>query len=409
MKKLFALLLAFTLLFLTACNNKPADSTTGTGTGTGNPQNPVTPNELELKDTIICKYTRDFIDLPSRVIYEGSGGLVHYYSKADGKAYVYCFDPLCEHDDGYCLAAAWKSVETLGFNFGYTFFINNRFYGHTGFGQIISFSFDGTDKKIEYDAEYDNDAISGNPWGHCIAIGPYIYIDLRSYASEDGKAHTLRFNVETGEMEDLTEKTGNYMYPSFFYNGMIYGYDHGSGYLKADLDLNSYEEIERIPYSNHFSGSRFLNMIRDQDGIYKTHFYDMKTGTTEMHEIPGLTIDGSRVLLYADENYLYFYKYEEFLLGEVWFRGELKPTYKYNDGSIYRVNHDGTGLVCIYEESEFNITGREAIIIGDQFLVEGKNVRVRDNQTETWDSGLLVGTIGADGKIDELKPVEVVE
>ncbi len=49
------------------------------------------------------------------------------------------------------------------------------------------------------------------------------------------------------------------------------------------------------------------------------------------------------------------------------------------------------------------------MITGNQFLVEGRNVRVRDNQVETWDKGVLVGTIGADGKIDELKPVEVVE
>ena len=402
MKKLFAFFLAFTLLFLTACNNTPADSTLGTGTGTdtgtNNPQNQVQPSELELKDTIVMNYTRDFIDLPSRIVYEQGG--TYYYSKADGNAYAYCFDPLCEHDEDNCLA-------TTGFYWGYTFFINNRFYHHTGFGQIISFSFDGTDKKIEYDAEYETSV--GGVWGHCIAVGPYIYIDLRSFGSEDGKAHTLRFNVETGEMEDLTEKTGNYMYPTFFYNGMLYGFDHGSGYLKADLDLKSCEEIERIPYSKHFSGSRFGRIILDQDGLYKTHFYDMKTGMAEMYEIQGLTTSGSIIRLYSDENYFYFYKYEEFLLGEKWFRGELKPTYKYNDGSIYRVNHDGTGLVCIYEEPDFNITGQEAIILGDQFLIMGQNIRVRDNQVETWDKGLLVGTIGADGKIDSLDPVEVVE
>ena len=93
MKKFFALLLAFTLLFLTACNNNPADSTAGTGTGTGtgtaNPQNPAPSNELELKDTIVGHYTREFINLPSRVIY-ANGAMRYYYSKADGKQYDYC-------------------------------------------------------------------------------------------------------------------------------------------------------------------------------------------------------------------------------------------------------------------------------------------------------------------------------
>ena len=408
MKKLLALLLALSCLFLTACNNNPADSTTGTGTG--NPGNPTQPNELELKDTIVSNITRDFIDLPSRVIFEMSvayGKIYNlYYSKADGKVYAYCFDPLCEHDNGYCLAAP-QSEETLGFNFEDLFFINNRFYYHTGSGQIISFAFDGTDKKIEYDAEYDLSAISGNPWGKCTAIGPYIYIELRSYASEDGKAHTLRFNVETGEMVDLTEKTGNYIYPVYFYNGMLYGYKSGVGYLKSDLDLNYCEEIEQLHATNFSSGSRFFKIVRDQDGTVKINAYNMQTEALETYEIPGL--EKSSKIIYVDDEYIYFYQRESIYLGDRWFKDELTPYEKTNNGSIYRVNHDGTGLICIYEEDEFEITGQEAVITGDKILIEGHNIRIRDNQIETWDSGVLVGTIGADGKIDSLDPVEVVE
>ena len=400
MKKLFALLLALSCLFLTACNNSPADSTLGTDIGTSNSQNQAQPNELELKDTIIYNYTRDFIDLPSRVIYQGSGGLVYYYSKADGNAYAYCFDPLCEHDEDDCLA-------TTGFDFEYTFFINNRFYYHTGFGKIISYSFDGTGKKIEYDGEYDS---SVGVWGHCMAFGSYIYIDLRSYASEDGKAHTLRFNVETGEMEDLTEKTGNYIYPAFFYNGILYGYDQGVGFLKSDLELTSCEEIERIPTSSKYLGSRFFGTAFDEKnkkiGI---NIYDMKTGESKVITNEAIGIENAPYILYVDENYIYFYQVESIYLGEIWFKDELKPKTKGNDGSIYRINHDGSGLICIYEEEEFEITGQEAVIAGDKILVEGRNIIVRDNNPEMWDSGVLVGTIGADGKIDELKPVEVVE
>ena len=407
MKKLFALLLALTMLFLTACNNNPADSTLGTGTGTGtsNTQNQAQPNELELKDTIVSNITRDFIDLPSRVVYE-QGGTTYYYSKADGKAYVYCFDPLCEHDNGYCLAAP-QSEETLGFHFGYTFFINNRFYYHTGYGQIISFAFDGTDKKIEYDAEYDLSAIPGNPWGPCMAVGPYIYIDLRSFGSEDGKAHTLRFNVETGEMVDLTEKTGNYISPVYFYNGMLYGYKSGVGYLKSDLDLNYCEEIEQLYATNFSSGSRFFKIVCDQDGIVKIRAYNMQTEMFEYWEIPGL--EKSSNIICLDDEYIYFYQKESIYLGDRWVKDELKPYSKTNNGSIYRINLDGTGLICIYEEDEFEITGQEAVIAGDKILIEGHNIRIRDNQVETWDSGVLVGTIGADGKIDCLDPVEVVE
>ena len=110
-----------------------------------------------------------------------------------------------------------------------------------------------------------------------------------------------------------------------------------------------------------------------------------------------------------DENYIYFYQKERIYIGDRLYKDEVIPYKKENDGSIYRINHDGSGLVCIYEEAEFEITGFEAAISGNQFLVKGHNIRVHDLQVETWDNGLLVGTIGADGKIDELKPVEVIE
>ena len=398
---IFALFLAFTLLFLTACNNNPTDSTSGTGTDDS--QNAETVSELEVKDTIFYNLNMGFIDLPSRIIYEA--GKVYYYSKADGNAYVYCFDPLCEHKDGYCMANS--STAKAPFIFENTFFINNRFYYHTGFGQIISFSFDGTDKKIEYDGEYEEFEIPGNFWGHCMSAGHYIYIDLYSYASEDGKAHTLRFNVETGEMEDLTDKTGNYISPDYFYNGMLYGYDSGVGYLKSNLNLNYCEPIEQLWRSNFSSGSRFLRIVYDQGGIAKISAYNMQTEALETYEIPGL--EKSSNIICVDDEYIYFYQKESIYLGDRWYKDELKPYEKTNNGSIYRVNLDGTGLVCIYEEDDFEITGRVAVVSGDQFLVEGRNIIVRDNQVETWDSGVLVGTIGADGKIDELKPVEVVE
>ena len=396
MKKLFALLLALTMSFLTACNNSPVDSTAGTGTA--NSQNTGTVSELELKDTIVYNLNEGFIDLPSRVVYEQSG-TVYYYSKADGKAYAYCYDPLCEHNRGNCLANP-----DFGFKAWYIFFINNRCYYPTGSGQIISHSFDGTDKKIEYEGEYNGDL---NVWGHCLSVGHYIYIEIYSFASEDGKYHTLRFNVETGEMEDLTEKSGNYIRPIFFYNGILYGYGQGIEWVKTNLDLTFCEEIEKPKYSDFFSGSRFWGIVRDQDGIMKIRAYNMQTETFEYWEIPRLEKPSN--ILCVDDEYIYFYQKESIYLGDIWFKDELKPCYKTNNGSIYRINLDGTGLICIYEEDEFEITGQEAVIAGDKILIEGRNVIVRENQIETWDSGVLVGTIGADGKIDELKPVEVIE
>lgn len=181
--------------------------------------------------------------------------------------------------------------------------------------------------------------------------------------------------------------------------------------MKSDLDLNYCEEIEKIPYSSNFLGSYFFGTAFDEKnkkiGI---NIYDMKTGKSEVITNEAIGIENSPYVLYVDENYIYFYQQESIYLGDYLYKDdEVRKYIKGNDGSIYRINHDGTGLVCIYEEDEFEITGFEAAISGNQFLVKGRHIRVHDLQVETWDAGLLVGTIGADGKIDELKPVEVVE
>ncbi len=405
MKKLFAFLLAFTLLFLTACNNNPADSTTGTGTSDSPNQTPS--NELELQDTIICNVNQGFIDLLSRIVYR-QNGQIYYYSKVDGQSYIYCFDPLCNHEGGDCLANP-SNPQISGWSFEYTLFINNRFYTQTPYGQIVSYAFDGTDMRIEYDADYDPKMVNQIGWTtNPIAFGPYIYINQRK--DEEGNPNTLRFNTETSEMENLTKKTGNYILPYYVYNGVLYGRDSKLFWVKSDMDLNSYEKIEKFQIFNFSLGSRFFYEAQDDEwNTIGIGVCDMKTGESEILTNETIGIDNPASIIYVDENYIYFYEQKSIYLGEILIKGELKPTTKGNDGSIYRVNHDGTGLVCIYEEPEFTITGREAIIVGDQFLVEGQNIRVRDNQVETWDSGVLVGTIGTDGKIDELKPVEVIE
>ena len=178
MKKLLALLLALSCLFLTACNRTPADSTTGTGIGTDNSQNQSPLNELELKDMIICNDNGDFIDLPSRIVYQ-QNGQIYYYSKVDGQSYIYCFDPLCNHEGGNCLANP-ASPQILGWSFECTLFINDRFYTQTPYGKIVSYAFDGTDMRIEYDAGYDPKMVNQIGWTTTpIAFGPYFYINQR--------------------------------------------------------------------------------------------------------------------------------------------------------------------------------------------------------------------------------------
>ena len=165
MKKLCTLFLAFTLLCLTACNTNPpvgtnADGSTisgnqNSGSNTGTTEKPSNGNTNSgddsyhwdwretMQDQVVGKSSNDLIELPSRILFEASiddgPTRTYYYSKADGKAYVYCFDPICDHTDYTCLGNPAKAH--TGWSFDRTAFINNRFYTVNAYGKIYSFAF----------------------------------------------------------------------------------------------------------------------------------------------------------------------------------------------------------------------------------------------------------------------------
>ncbi|MBQ2989459.1 MAG: hypothetical protein IJD59_10175 [Clostridia bacterium] len=411
MKKLFTLFLALSLLFLTACNTKPPVGTNdGTGSSNSSGTDIQSPSSSIPQDVIIAEKNENFINLPSRVVFHNGSKNV-YYSKADGQTYIYCFDPLCDHSEGKCLAQP-ITLDTVGINFWGTKFVNNRFWCTATFlGKIISFNFDGTDMKVEYDAGYQVSQItwSGDLWNPDImAYGSYLYLEQNDSASEDGKVHTLRFNTETREMEDLTEKTGNYIYPNFFYNGNIYGYDESFSWCKCNLDLTDMEAIDEIPVPGHYSGSRMFNVT--SAGV---EVYDMKT--SEVTEISNSVFgvpEGAKISIqFVDANYIYYNHSQKELVGYYPHpkTGNMTAKYRWNDGKLYRANHDGTNVICIYDNSDFEFGAVDTIIFDDKIILGGQYVGVRNGIAENWGSGYYVGTIGSDGKIDELKLVEVLQ
>jgi len=416
MKKLFSLLLACMMLFLTSCNQTPPNETT-----TGSSQNQEKQKDSELKDTIIRNSCIDFMDLPSRILFEDSG-YVFYYSKADGKAYVYCFDPLCDHSNGTCLANPDAAGSPFVFLLSSTFFINNRFYAVTCIGKIFSFSFDGSDLQIEYE---DETCKLGNVnkylWAQTYsAYDEYIYITLEK--DESGNPHLLRFNTKTKEMEDLTEKTGNHMYPVLFYNGEIYGRDiRGLNWFKTDLEMKNMEEIEELPVSHRFYGSIFYNVAYDNPTDYKNRkqigfqAYDMKTGESKLFtkEMIGLEDNYRYSILCVDENYIYFTqnREEQILIGTrpPAANGRINKVYSNETGKLYRMKHDGTECTLIYDNPNFEFKSLDAVVCGNKLIFQGQEYATgADGYLFYTFGGMLVGTMGEDGKFEKLEMLEFV-
>ena len=444
MKKLFTLFLTLALLFLTACNtatppvvtdangstisgNQTGGSNAGTSNGTtGKPSSGNTSSGNDsyhwdwretLQDQIVTRSSNYLIELPSRIVFEATINgerRTYYYSKADGNAYVYCFDPLCDHTKYTCLGN--PGSETSGWRFASTAFINNRFYTVDQYGKIYSFSFDGTDRKLEYDAGYYVHKIV---WGGMVAYGPYIYIS----SSAEEFPHTLRFNTETKKMEDLTEKTGNYIHARYFYNGMLYGSgtdDMVDTFFKADLNLNTMEAINStiIPY-RQCSGSILVGIAsKERESIAEwpedigISFCDMKTEEQRIVTKEDLGLDFYPYFCAATDEYFYFYKSEVINLGTVIInqggKDRVVTVQKMNNGKLYRMDKDGTNIVCVYDNPDYELD-RNVVIYDNKIVMQGQYIAIENGEKKVWGGAIQVATINPDGTIGEFVEVEILQ
>ncbi|MBQ8496832.1 MAG: hypothetical protein IJ489_05170 [Clostridia bacterium] len=284
MKKCIAIILIFTTLLLTACNNNiedtsistsrtnPVESTSVLQTTENKPQETTTEtlqtfetttkNKTDeeqiniLKDQIISQKNKSaFIELPSRILFTQPkskdilmgntytsvlGSYVSYYSKADGENYIYCFDPLCDHQD--CGA--------FGLPISSAVLCNERFYTAM-MKSFSSFAFDGTDKRnISLTEEFD-----GCTFWNLHTYAEYLYIEA---LMPTGEQHILQYNTKNENCIDLTEKTGNFINIDFFYNDIIYGYNNGLP-IQCDLHFENIQEIEDFRFQyDLIEGSRFI-------------------------------------------------------------------------------------------------------------------------------------------------------
>ncbi len=439
MKKFLILIIATMILLLTACHNSEAQTSVSSQSNetiktentssqttqtlqtteisqTTEQSTPAPEIPTHLKNQIVGIGTKAFVELPSRILFSarlrkdypvedefwsGSSDYIAYYSKADGEIYVNCFDPLCDH---YGCSAVGSVLLT-----GTQFFIEDRFYEISALGEIESFSFDGTDRRLEFDAGY-GDYQGAAPWGrNRLAYDRYIYID---FLTENEQYHTLRYNTETQTMEDMTEKTGNYILPLYAYNGEIYGRDVNGLAIKTDLSL-SYVKKTRDVYatgSYHLSvGSRMIGIARGKDEetgrmteLLGIQAYDIETEeyTLLTNEQIGHTVSN---VVFADEDYYYFFAKEPVYIG---LSHQEHAVYHQTGGKIYRIKHDGTDCVCIYENIGLRIT--DIYIYENTVFASACRLDVYVGIAQTWDWSTYIGKMDENGMIESLVWTEVI-
>lgn len=438
-KKSFVILLVLTPLLLTACNNQPLETsnsasrteqtestgnyqttentqtseTTVTGETTNKTENP---NEnqgyqvaKELKDKIVpYGANQSFIILPSRILYTHrlaedkligdrysvtSNSYLCYYSKADKENYVYCFDPLCDH----------KKCSATSVLVSMTTYCNGSFYA-INLKELYSFSFDGTEKKkIDLHEDFEGYTF----WG-IDSYDIYVYIEA---VTQTGEKCFLRLNTEISEIIALTEKNINI---DFFYNGKIYGYRDGKQ-IRCDLSFENIEEYD-FPFLqyNLVEDHIFIGVETEtvmENGQYIDCYYGIQTYNFETKEEMLIPTDviGHEVseILYADENYFYFTANEPVLIGKSFISPE-NDSYNYSGGKLYRVNRDGTNCICIFNDPKIEFLG-SAMIYEDIILVHARECGLINGKVQTWNESIYIGTIQADGTIDKLEYIEVIE
>ena len=442
MKRIIALLLVFSTVCLTACNKESIDTTAATGKTEQTESTNITTQTTEANQQTNTNQTEDtnqtvettrqtntnqttetsettaskieipskeefvqigkvgkFINMQSRILFQqryGNSDRLAYYSKADGEAYIFCFDPLCEHKSDCSSLPGMFSQLSYCEN-------NNRFYLTDRF-QLSSFSFDG----IDYEKSFLEGIDRSIRLEDTKAYKQYIYISALLQTEEK---HQLRYDTNTQKTIDLTEKTGLYSKISYFYDGYIYGiwqypdpqnpdlfiYQYG----RTDLNFENFEVVEAPSFNYLFAeGDELIGFLEGSIIIYNVE--------TEKQTVISKDMIGREVsyLLGADEKYFYFVDHSE----PAFFKGKNKTVLNRSGGRLYRVNRDGSQLVCIYENENFDILQSDICIYEDMILLRGQMIGFQGPSEEpyTWNQGAYIGYFQEDGTMDSLEWVEVI-
>jgi hypothetical protein len=138
----------------------------------------------------------------------------------------------------------------------------------------------------------------------------------------------------------------------------------------------------------------------------------VETGEQRLVSPEDLGLDYYPAFVAATDEYFYFYNPSSLYLGTAIFNLNGKeverPIQKLNNGKLYRMNKDGTNIVCVYDNPNYELN-RNVIIYDDKIVMQGRYMKVENKVQTIWGGAIQVATINPDGTIGEFVEVEVLQ
>ena len=441
MKKLLAVLLCFFTIGMAGCGATSqgqecsgteqtnhsfvtGDKTESTTQPTDTVETNSTENPPATDEWLFRKGYKDgnvMVETPTRVLYMYSDQLF-YYNKIDGESYIFCFDPLCDHQLSTCISYKFTMTGIMGGTQGIEYCAyNNRFYALRG-QKLCSFNFDGGDIKIEYSFGENGgwDELYYDPFGlYSLKIYDH-YAYMITIDSETGDRNLMRYDVASGEMRELTSQTDIYV------SNYLLGYDclylfvlgeEGTALYRSNLDM---EEIALVPGIEGSSASG----IFDGERLYFIEYrydYDSLTDTTEETPLALVALDFRRGevvrlqmleqdavprLLAVTDEYIYYTIYEPRYLGTMTdTRGNKNISYN-SFSRLYRMEKDGSSPTVILDDISCEVL--ETCFLGSEILILGSICRVIE-EAPTKEGGLMLARLDNAGFVTSIEKVEILE
>lgn len=328
-------------------------------------------------------------ETPTRWLYLDMLSQYKYTNKLDNNTYVFCFDPLCEHNTHDCLAVMFGGCSGLYSK------LDNRIYMFRS-DCIYSVDFNASDLKLEYAFSdkgknlHDGGDIDINAMGWTPAIyDNYIFFthneiietvnNIPKYASSfyrfdvlkkemiclsDNQKHVNvgKFCIsKDGEIFFMSNIDNNY---SLFYSDLDFSFVKATNIDEIVLNSNLYNTLDGIflvKYDDYvFDESTNKNVATS---TYLSYFdFDTKSLKKISPNYKKDGIKGAIKFLYGDENYAYYTVNDPYFVFS--YQGKYKTEEVYNTHhTIYCTSLKDLNTKIVFEGVTDKTPGAKSIMV----------------------------------------------